>query len=594
MMSLSMSINVSPEIINSLDVTSLFPPVEGESEMQAEPITGGLKSQQKKKRDDELSDKHIEIVSERSLLMSLMNSGFSAKAALAKVPLKQPMSISALQKLRTRFKKEGAAALKDGRWSRETEVTVMTSEIKKLIHYYFLEIAGGPRAISKEVNSAIVRIEEKEKRKIKPPSYSSVKHYIAGWEEAIKLLKKGQAGIREWDKQGSPVMCFKATRFSNELWQADHCFLPLWGKKKIAGIWKPVLVYLSDAMDDYSRAIPGVVVSARYPDRETVKLLYRFSILPKKNKKWKINGRPLIIKTDRGKDLICPDVRTSLRMLEIEPEPNPAHYPNANGKIERFHRTINDGCLKRIPGHMSKIGTTVQAAEKHIDELLTVPQIREEIERWIVDEYHQTTHSETGRKPAEMWEETVRYRSVDQHEDSLNLMLLRDGVNRKVSNTGIDFALDGIRHKYWSPDCVHYWRTKVRLSHWPDDMESVLVYASDTGKFLFEAWDLRSDDPRYTIVDIKKCRSEYRHGLVQRLKQHVEDTETDDRPFKVQAMYAEIREEESKRECILQDSGTAAKASESDDDSIIDLANQIKQSRRETLVNQIEEQNYVF
>jgi transposase InsO family protein len=589
-MSLSM---VSQETIDSLSVTSLFVPAE-ESEMLVEQITGAHRPQLKKKRADELGVEQIEIISERSLLMSLMDQGFSARAALARVPLNRPMSVSALLKLRTRFNKEGAAALKDGRWSRETEVRVMTSEVKKLIHYFFLDIAGGPKAVWKEVIRAIERIEEKENRKIERPSYSSVKRYIARLEEGVKLLKKGQAGIREWDKQGAPVISFKATRYSNELWQADHCFLPLWGKKKIAGVWKPVHIYFSDSFDDFSRAIPGVVISSRYPNRETVKLLYRFSILPKKNKKWKINGRPFIIKTDRGKDLICDDVRASLRLLEVEPEPNPAHYPNANGKIERFHRTINEGCLKRLPGHMSKIGTTIEAAEKHIYELLTVPLIREEIERWIVDEYHQTTHSETGRRPIELWEETVRYRSVAQHEDVLNLMLLRDGVVRTVRNTGIDFTLDGIRHRYWSPDCVHYWRSKVLLSHWPDDMESVLVYSTDTREFLFEAWDLRSDDPRYTIADIKKCRSEYRRGLVERLKQHVEDTETDDRPFKVQAIYAEIREEESKRQSISHPSGTTSKASESEDAFVIDLAKQIKQSRRAALVNHIEEQDYVF
>jgi hypothetical protein len=125
-------------------------------------------------------------------------------------------------------------------------------------------------------------------------------------------------------------------------------------------------------------------------------------------------------------------------------------------------------------------------------------------------------------------------------------------------------------------------------------MESVLVYAADTGEFLFEAWDLRNDDPRYTIADIKKCRSEYRRSLVQRLKQHIEDTETDDRPFKVQAMYAEIREEASRRESVSHPSDTAAKSTESDDDLMVDLANQIKQSRRTVLINQIEEREYVF
>lgn len=201
-MSLAM---VSPEMNDSLAVTSLFSPAE-EDEIQIEQITGGYKSQRKKKRNDELNVTQVEIISERSLLMSLMDQGFSARAALARVPLKRPMSASALLKLRTRFNKEGVAALKDGRWSRETEVRVMTGEIKKLIYYYFLEIAGGPRAVWKEVIRAIERIEEKDKRNINRPSYSSVKRYIARLEEGIKLLKKGQAGIREWDKQGAPVI----------------------------------------------------------------------------------------------------------------------------------------------------------------------------------------------------------------------------------------------------------------------------------------------------------------------------------------------------------------------------------------------------
>jgi putative transposase len=594
-MGLSVNTDVLSQIANPLAVSSLFPPVEGEIGIeQIIGLSGSPQKNERKRRLDELHDEHVEMISERSLLMSLMDSGLTARAALAQVPLRCPMSLSALHKLRTRFKKEGVAALKDGRWSRETEVTVMTSEIKKLVDYYFLEIAGGPRAVWKEVVNALRRIEERDQRAIRLPSYSAVKRYIADLPESFKLLKKGQAGIREWDKQGAPVIRAKATTFSNELWQADHCFLPLWARKKIDGVWKPVLVYFSDTLDDHSRAIPGFVVSARYPNRETVKLLYRSAVLPKKNKKWKINGRPFIIKTDRGRDLICPAVRASLRLLAIEPDPNPAHYPNANGKIERFHRTINEGCLKRLPGHMSKIGTTIGAAEKHIDELLTIPQIREEIERWIVDEYHQTPHSETGRKPIELWEETVRYRPVDQDENALNMMLLRDGISRKVRNTGIDFTLDGIRHTYWSPDCVPYWRSNVRLSYWPDDMESVLIYAADSGEFLFEAWDMRSDDPRYTIADVKNCRSENRRSLVQRLKQHVEDTETDDRPFKVQAMYARVREEESQREATSRASEIAAGAGESVDESIIDLADRIRRARRDALVDQVEEQEYVF
>jgi transposase InsO family protein len=590
---MNVEISPPPEIISRIAIVSLFPPDENAAELPVELVTGEPERSRKQKRADEFDAKHVEIISERSLLISLMNSGLSAKDALARVPLKRPLTVSALLKLRTRYQKEGAEALVDRRWSRETEVTVLTGEVRKLIEYYFLEIAGGPKAVWKEVCAKLKRIQEKEGRKIRPPSYSVTKAYIASLPEAIKLLKKGKAGIREWEKQGAPVGTLNTTRFSNQLWQADHCFLPLWGKKKIKGIWRPVLVYFSDTFDDFSRAIPGFVTSARYPDRETVKLLYRFSILPKKNKKWKIQARPYGIKTDRGKDLISADVRASLRLLEIEPDPNPAHYPNANGKIERFHRTLNECCLKRLPGHMAKIGTTIQAAEKNLDELLTVPQIRAEIECWIVDDYHQSTHSETGRKPAELWEETVRFRSVEQHDDALNLLMLRDGVTRTVRNTGIDFTLDGIKHRYWSPECAHYWHSKVVLAHWPDDMESVLVYLAETGEYLFEAWDLRSEDPRYTPADIKACRSEFRRGLKQRLKGHFEDAETDDRPFKVAKMYEQIREQANQESASLPPDNAPAE-SKPVDDSIIDLANQIRQARWRTLVTQEVEQEHVF
>jgi len=593
-------ISPPPEILNSLCISSLFPPkedgaefLEDRAEAPVEPVTSERKRSRKQKRADEFSPEHAEIISERSVLMSHMDSGFSAKAALERVPLKRKISVSALLKLHTRFKKVGAAALIDRRWSRKTKATVLTGEVKKIIEYYYLEIAGGPKEVWKEVCAKLKRIEEKEGRVIRPPSCSATKAYIANLPEAIKLLKKGQAGIREWEKQAAPVATLNTTRYANELWQADHCFLPLWGKKKIKGVWRPVHVYFSDTFDDYSRAVPGFIVSARYPDRETVKLLYRFSILPKKNEKWKIQARPSAIKTDRGGDLICADVRASLRLLDIEPDPNPAHYPNANGKIERFHRTLNECCLKRLPGHMEKIGTTLQAAEKHLDELLTIPQIRAEIECWLVDDYHQATHSETGRKPGELWEETVRFRSIEQDDDALNSLLLRDGVTRTVTNKGIDFKLDDIRHRYWSPECAQYWHSKVVLAHWPDDMESVLVYLAETGEFLFEAWDLFSEDPRYTTADIKACRSEFRRGLKRRLKEHAEDVETDDRPFKVQQIYAQIREEADQK-TAAQAPETASAGSDPLDDSIVDLANQIRQARLRTLATQVVEQEYVF
>ncbi|MGB7923416.1 MAG: Mu transposase C-terminal domain-containing protein [Pyrinomonadaceae bacterium] len=195
---------------------------------------------------------------------------------------------------------------------------------------------------------------------------------------------------------------------------------------------------------------------------------------------------------------------------------------------------------------MDVIGTTYEAAEKRVMELLPVPLIRKEIERWIVDEYHQTVHSETGRKPAELWEETVRLR-MPENDEALNLLLLHMEEPRTVRNVGIEFTYDGVKHTYWGPELMPFWKRKVRLRFNPDGMESALVYCAESGEFICEAWDMRSDDPRYTIADIKLHRSQFRMGLAQRLKDHFDQAENEDRPLKAREMFRLIREEQARK-----------------------------------------------
>ncbi|HYX29051.1 MAG TPA: hypothetical protein VE863_10830 [Pyrinomonadaceae bacterium] len=122
---------------------------------------------------------------------------------------------------------------------------------------------------------------------------------------------------------------------------------------------------------------------------------------------------------------------SSLAYLGVALDPDPPYYPNRKGKIERWFLTLDRGCLRILPGHMDSIGTTQEAAQKHVNILLTIPQLRKEIERWIVSDYHQHTHSETGRKPAELWEETVRLRMAES-DDALRLMLLKSDKERKI------------------------------------------------------------------------------------------------------------------------------------------------------------------
>ena len=482
-----------------------------------------------------------------------MDQGMTAQEALALVPMRKTRSVSWAQKLYQRYKKVGPPAFIDGRWERTTDVKVMIDEVRKLIIFFYLDLpAAGPRALWKEV------CEECKRRKLPEPSYSLIKLHLASLPEEIKYLRGRDRGLRQWDKAGRPVIRFENAFYANERWQIDDCHLPVWARHKVKGEWKPCRVYLTDSIDNFSRSIPGFILSSRVPDAWSAKLLLRKAILPKENAQWANKGIPSVIESDNGKNFTSKELVTAAGYLQIRLDFGPPHYPNIRGKLERFHRTLNEGCLKSLPSHMDAIGTTYGAAEKQLDRLPTVGQMRKIIEKWIVEEYHQRVHSRTQQKPAERWEETVRLR-MPESDDALNLLLHHKG-SCAISNTGIRCTYEGVGHTYWSPELTHFWGRKVCLRFNPDDMESVYVYVEDTGEFIGEAWDMDSDDPRYTYEDIKRAGEQKLTALAERLKDYYDGVERDDRPRKVKTMMQEIREEQAEREANAVKSDTETSA----------------------------------
>jgi hypothetical protein len=272
-------------------------------------------------------------------------------------------------------------------------------------------------------------------------------------------------------------------------------------------------------------------------------------------------------------------VAATLGKLKTILDPDPPYYPNRKGKVERWFQTLDTGCLRLLPGHMATVGTSEGAAAKRVNEFLTVPQLTVEIERWIDQDYHRRTHSETGRKPAELWEETVRLRMPD-NEDDLNLLLLKDDVSRTVKNTGIRISMDGVKYIYWSPVLMYHFRQKVRITYNPEDLESVLVYCAATGKFICEAFDMRAEHPRYTVSDILLERSLFRRGMKERIKGYLDEVYHEDRRM------ARIDEWEEARNKALATQQTEAVQpddsgnSDEEDESVITLLEKFRRRDR--------------
>jgi putative transposase len=512
-------------------------PLDGASLASSVMSSGGLgegsseSDQDNPPQADEFSDEELEEFGTRYQLVCLVRAGKSPREALDHLGVKG--SESWVRKLCKRYEERGPSGLLDGRSCNGSDRKLLTKEVEDMtLALWYAHPAAGSKAIWEELKRVCPK-------HIKCPKYDVIKKFLKNRPLHDKLVRAGK--IEVWDKQARPVVRFNITSYANERWQVDHSRLDIWVREKVNGKWQPAEVYLSVALDAHSRAIAGIWLSTRFPDSWSVALLLRQAVLPKSHPDWKNRGIPSVYQPDRGKDFMANSVFISLGYLGISRDPDPPHYPNRKGKIERWFLTLDRGCLRMLPGHMAAIGHSRGAAEKRVAELLELPDLREEIIRYIVENYHQRTHSETGRKPAEMWEETVLLRTPES-EDALNALLLKADKTRKVENNGITLTICGVKGDYWAPPLVDYVRQDVQIRLNPDDRRSVLVYSVDTGEFICEAFLMGQEDSPYTIEDVARVRSQYRQGLLERMSSYAKKAEEFDRPHKEAAQRQKARQ----------------------------------------------------
>jgi putative transposase len=363
------------------------------------------------------------------------------------------------------------------------------------------------------------------------PSVSAVKEYLYKLPEELKMTRGGD--FRAWDRQARPRVQYRPTTRANERFQADHARLDIWARTLVDGTSSLVQLWVTALLDDFSRAIPGIAVTAGSANSWSITQALRHAVLPKEEPGWEVCGLPDVFQCDRGADFMSDSVHTALGVLGIRREPDPPHYPNKKGKVERVFATLDQGCLRGLPGHMSAIGRTEGAAKKHLAELLTPEQIEEEIKRWIREEYHQQTHSSTGRKPIESWRETVHLKIPDEGEVFRVLLRMENEV-RKVQRV-VRFTKNGAGGEYWSPEIPALYGRRVKVAYNPEDMRRVALHCEETGEYLAEPWLLDHPECPHSKEVILKEGRQYRRGLKARIKGHL---------AKIHELEAEAREDQ--------------------------------------------------
>jgi putative transposase len=230
---------------------------------------------------------------------------------------------------------------------------------------------------------------------------------------------------------------------------------------------QPARPWLTVIEDDYSRAIAGYAVNLGAPSALQTALALRQAVWRKTQPGWHVCGIPAVFHTDHGSDF------TSRHMEQAAADPGmrlvfslPGR-PRGRGKVERYMNTINLMCLSALPGYAPR-GTRDRAGQAR----LSLAELDAALGTFIVTDYNNRVHSETGQPPQALWEAGGFLPRLPESLEQLDLLLLTVAKPRKVHPDGIRFQ--GLR--YLDPVLAAYVGESVIIRYDPRDLAEIRVF----------------------------------------------------------------------------------------------------------------------
>ena len=335
------------------------------------------------------------------------------------------------------------------------------------------------------------------------PSYSSVRAVIASLDPGLRTLAQhGDAAYRDQFE----VVFRRNTGRPNEQWQVDHTLLDVEILDKAGN---PVRPCLTIVLDDYSRGIAGYTVFIGAPTAEQTALALHQAVNRKTNPAWPLCGLPDVLYSDHGSDFtsarlerVCLD--THVRLIHSR-----VGVPQGRGKIERFYGTVTTELLPHLPGHIPH-GTNGHPSTVPT---LTLRQLDGIFEQFIVTDYNQRLHTQTGEAPSTRWAASGFIPRSPAHPEDLDLLLLTAAATRKVQRDGIQFAST----RYVSTVLAAYVGENVTVRFNPRDVAEIRVYFDDTFLCRAIAPELAADS--VSLQELQTVRAQRRRDLKQQLKQ---------------------------------------------------------------------------
>ncbi|MCP2216226.1 DDE-type integrase/transposase/recombinase [Bradyrhizobium elkanii] len=300
--------------------------------------------------------------------------------------------------------------------------------------------------------------------------------------------------VREARRLAQSVQLGPQGDFVNNHWEVDHCLLDILvideETGKIAG--RP---WLTAIIDRYSRCIVGFSLSFAPPAWTSVMDALRVAIMPKEwlladigniDNSWDCFSVPRHLTTDHGRDFKSNSMVAASSALGFDLHHAPPRKPWFKGKIERWFRTLQDQIVHTIPGTVLSKWENRKFFDANKYAVLTIHEVNWILAKWVVDIYHQTTHSKLGRTPAEMWKRGLQSIPVlREFPEDLIVPMMGLVVPRTLRHGGVRYL--GLRwdHENWStvraylPDSAN---VQVRID--PLDISSAYVYDPRAEKWI--------------------------------------------------------------------------------------------------------------
>jgi putative transposase len=364
------------------------------------------------------------------------------------------MSLRTMQRWLAQYRREGLAGLARRERSDRGRRHGLHPELKQLIEGLALRKPPPTAAL---VHRQVREVAQRNGWPV--PNYKQVYRVIKQLNPALLML--AHDGSKTYRTTYDLLYRHEADK-PNDIWQADHTLLDIWVRD---GSGPPVRPWLTVIMDDYSRAIAGFRLSFEAPSSIQTALMLRQAMWRKPLPQWKIVGIPSHFYSDHGSDFTSEhleQVSIDLEMSLIFSEPG---MPRGRGKIERFFRTLNQMLLCGLPGY-----TPAGLPPDHA--VLALSVFEAKLQQFILDQYHQTPHSETGEPPQARWEGGGFLPRLPESLEQLDLLLLTVAKSRKVRPDGIHFQ--GFR--YLDLTLAAYVGESVIIRYDPRDMAEIRIF----------------------------------------------------------------------------------------------------------------------